>query len=130
MLADAEDIQTPLHNSLGESESKNSNGHKSIFSREECLQYVLKLKEEGAAINNPNAYAMTLYKSGESDAFIRAKLYPETPAETPDGDARADALVLLTDVYRSGEDVNEYKHWYTEEDWQWLMRELAKSGNG
>jgi hypothetical protein len=110
-------------------ESKKLNGHNSIFSREECLKYVSILKSEGATINNPNAYAMTLYKSGESDAFIQAKLYPETAENQPESDARLEALQMLLDVHRSGEDVAEYKHWYAEEDWRWLMTELAKSGN-
>jgi hypothetical protein len=110
-------------------ESKKLNGHNSIFSREECLKYVSILKSEGATINNPNAYAMKLYKSGESDAFIQAKLYPETPENQPESDARREALQMLLDVHRSGEDVAEYKHWYAEEDWRWLMTELAKSGN-
>lgn len=54
-----------------------TNGHLSEFSLAECLRYVEHCQTKGEQIKNPKGLATHLYKTGESDAFIRAALFPE-----------------------------------------------------
>lgn len=60
---------------------KNSGGHLSRFTLEECLRYVEKCRAKGDEIKNAKALATTIYKTGLADAFILATLYPEKLAE-------------------------------------------------
>jgi hypothetical protein len=53
------------------------NGHLSAFTIEECLAYVEKEIADGAQIQNAKALASKLFKTGEADSFIKARLYPE-----------------------------------------------------
>lgn len=57
------------------------NGHLSQFSLEECLRYVQICAREGEPIKNAKGLANHLYKTGDSDAFILATLYPERNRE-------------------------------------------------
>lgn len=58
-----------------------TNGHKSQFSLDECLKYVQICETKGEPIKNPKGLANHLYKTGDSDAFILATLYPEKREE-------------------------------------------------
>lgn len=58
-----------------------TNGHKSEFSLDECFKYVEICRNKGENITNPKGLATSLYKTGESDAFILATLYPEKREE-------------------------------------------------
>lgn len=49
----------------------------SEFTLDECKRYVKEEISNGASISNPNALAMSMYKTGTSDSFIKARLYPE-----------------------------------------------------
>ena len=49
----------------------------SQFSLSECLQYVNICIGKGEPIQNPKGLASYLYRTGESDPFILATLYPE-----------------------------------------------------
>lgn len=49
----------------------------SQFSLDECKRYVEAEIRDGATIANANALAMKLFQTGQSDAFIKAKLYPD-----------------------------------------------------
>ncbi len=62
--------------------SSKSNGHKSDFSLDECFKYVEICKAKGENITNPKGLATSLHKTGDSDAFILATLYPEKREET------------------------------------------------
>ena len=53
----------------------------SIYSIEECLKYVEICQSKGDKIDNPRALANHLFKTGESDAFILATLYPAKQEE-------------------------------------------------
>jgi hypothetical protein len=44
-----------------------------MFSLSDCLRYA----EMQPNINNPQGLATKLFKTGEADSFIKAKLYPE-----------------------------------------------------
>lgn len=111
----------------------NSNGHKSEFSQEECLKYVELCRAKGDPIKNPHGLAMSAYKTGAYDVFIRATLYPEetvTPQMNPDLEkSRSDALALLLDVEASDEDVAGFEKYYTPEEWAWLMNEMNELKN-
>ena len=54
-----------------------SNGHLSSFSLDECKRYVENEIQTGAQIQNVGALSMKLFKTGEADSFIKARLYPE-----------------------------------------------------
>jgi len=54
-----------------------TNGHQSQFSLDECLKYVRICEAKGEPIKNAKDLANHLYKTGDSDAFILATLYPE-----------------------------------------------------
>lgn len=54
-----------------------ASGHLSQFDLDECKRYVEKEIQNGATINNVGALAMKLFKTGEADSFIKARLYPE-----------------------------------------------------
>ncbi len=54
-----------------------TNGHLSQFSLDECLKYVRICEAKGEPIKNAKGLANHLYKTGDSDAFILATLYPE-----------------------------------------------------
>ena len=58
-----------------------TNGHKSQFSLDECLKYVQICVSKGEPIKNAKGLANHLYKTGDSDAFILATLYPEKREE-------------------------------------------------
>jgi hypothetical protein len=58
-----------------------TNGHRSQFSLEECLKYVQICETKGEPIKNAKGLANHLYKTGDSDAFILATLYPERSRE-------------------------------------------------
>lgn len=55
---------------------------KSKFSLEECRLYADHLHTTGQGITNPGGFAMTIYRSGISDAFIEKFLHP-TDGEAP-----------------------------------------------
>lgn len=78
------DLDFKKNLSLSSSGGESRNGKKSRFSLPECLKYVEKIKKEGANIHNPQAYAMTLFKSGDSDPFIEAALKPPKISEKPE----------------------------------------------
>ena len=56
---------------------KVSEAKQSEFSLQECKKYVEAEIKDGANITNANALAMKLFNTGQSDAFIKARLYPE-----------------------------------------------------
>lgn len=58
-----------------------TNGHLSQFSLDECLKYVRICEAKGEPIKNAKGLANHLYKTGDSDAFILATLYPEKREE-------------------------------------------------
>ncbi len=58
-----------------------TNGHRSQFSLDECLRYVSICESKGEPIKNAKGLANHLYKTGDSDAFILATLYPEKREE-------------------------------------------------
>ncbi len=61
--------------------ANHSNGNnQSKFSIEECKRYVELEIKDGATIQNANALAMKLFKTGQSDAFIFNKLFPKEAA--------------------------------------------------
>jgi hypothetical protein len=53
----------------------------SEFSLEECLRYVSICQTKGESIRNPQGLAVSLHKTGKSDAFIRAALFPARQSE-------------------------------------------------
>ncbi len=57
--------------------SGKTNGNRSQFSLDECLKYVRICAREGEPVKNAKGLASHLYKTGDSDAFILATLYPE-----------------------------------------------------
>jgi len=61
--------------------SSQTNGHRSQFSLDECLKYVRICEAKGEPIKNAKGLANHLYKTGDSDAFILATLYPEKREE-------------------------------------------------
>ncbi len=61
--------------------SLKTNGHKSVFSLDECVKYVEICKNKGENITNPRGLATSLYESGKADAFILATLYPQKREE-------------------------------------------------
>lgn len=61
--------------------SSQTNGHRSQFSLDECLKYVRICESKGEPIKNAKGLANHLYKTGDSDAFILATLYPEKREE-------------------------------------------------
>ena len=59
----------------------NGSGRKhSEFSLDECKKYVEAEIKDGRNIENPNALAMKLFNTGQSDSFIKARLYPQQAA--------------------------------------------------
>jgi len=58
-----------------------SNGHLSKFSLDECFKYVEVCRSKGEPVKNAKGLANHLFKSGESDVFILATLYPEKREE-------------------------------------------------
>ncbi len=75
-----------------ESENENANGFKKLtivpedgggksnlsqFTLAECLSYVELCVAKGDAIKNPRGLAANLFQTGNSDAFIRALMFPE-----------------------------------------------------
>jgi len=62
--------------------SLEKNGHRSQFSLDECLKCVQICAREGEPVKNAKGLASHLYKTGDSDAFILATLYPEKRADT------------------------------------------------
>jgi hypothetical protein len=53
---------------------------KSKFSLEECRRYADHLHTTGQGITNPGGFALTIYRSGISDAFIEKFLHPNDEA--------------------------------------------------
>jgi hypothetical protein len=60
---------------------ENSNGHRSQFSLDECLEYVKICETKGEPVKNAKGLASHLYKTGEADAFILGALHPEKARE-------------------------------------------------
>jgi hypothetical protein len=126
--------------------SANSNGHKSIFSEKECFRYAEICKERGEEVKTVVGLADWLYKTGEKDFLIQTTLYPEQQAEIKPHDTIVwkydcegnmipqpmplplleDALAGLVETRADGLDIDDFKKFYTSEDWQWLMRQLKK----
>jgi hypothetical protein len=92
---------------------------KSQFSLDECLRYA----KTQAGITNPMGWAIKHHRTGESDAFIQAMLYPE-PEEEPD--KRQKALAELLELQAEGIDLSPYEKFYPE-DWEWLIQQLKKA---
>lgn len=113
----------PKEKAVGGSQT---NGHLSEFSMEEILRYIEIRQNRGEHISNPHGLATKAFKSGELDAFIKAILYPEKTAAASADDRLADGLKMLIEIEAEGDDVNDFKKWYSEDEWQWLMSELAK----
>ena len=57
--------------------TKPNGSARSEFSLEDCLRYVEHCITKGEQIKNPKGLATHLFKTGSSDAFIRAALFPE-----------------------------------------------------
>lgn len=103
------------------------NGHLSKFSLEEILRYVDLCAAEGQTVKNRTGLANYLYESGEKDALISAKLFPENSEFTETEKTRAEALALLLDLQTEDPDaVLGFEKWYSPEDWAYLMEELEK----
>ncbi len=60
----------------------------SQFPLEDVLRYVMKEVADGKRIENPNALASQLHKTGQADAFIKASLYPDQLALEQFGEPR------------------------------------------
>ena len=111
-----------------------TNGHKSKFSIEECLRYTEMCERDGQEVKNRYGLASYLFESGERDALISAKLYPEqpepaavsVPAENTLSGEILEALEILTDMLDGGEDISDMRQWYRAELWDDLMKELEK----
>lgn len=111
--------------------STNSNGHNSKFSLEECLRYVEARISRGEKIDTPHKFAKWLYQSGNDDVFIQATLYPDK-GETVEGatavgeisDKLREGLNLLYLVHSEGDEIDDYKKWYTPDEWAWLEEQL------
>ena len=117
-----------------------TNGHKSLFSIEECLRYAAVCVKRGDPIKSVEGLARHAHQTGEMDAFIQAVLYPAKPDAAQEinfaglkidggdltGKERVEALKLLADVNTMGDDLNEFEHYYTPPDWVYLMSELNK----
>jgi len=56
---------------------------KSVYTPEEIYRYVMHCKESGQQIPNPQGLAITLHRTGEADAFIKAYLCPEPSSPPP-----------------------------------------------
>ncbi len=78
--------ENEAENEEKEAVQKNGDGNGSQFSLEECLRYVEEEVRKGATIQNANALAMKLYKTGQSDSFIKARLYPKEAERDQYGD--------------------------------------------
>ncbi len=68
-------------NEASSGNGSNENSKLSKFTIEECLRYVEKEIGDGATIQNPKALATKLFKTGEADSFIMARLYPDKQSE-------------------------------------------------
>jgi hypothetical protein len=62
----------------------------SKFSLEECLRYAEHLHATGQGITNPGGFAMTIHRSGISDALIEKFLHPTESEATLDASACPD----------------------------------------
>lgn len=112
-----------------------SNGHLSKFSLEEVRRYVNICQTGGQTVRNPHGLALTLYQTGEADAFIEAALYPaQQPERTVEYDDASvgdltqkqfdEALRMLLEMESEGFDVSEWEKFYTLGDWARLNEEL------
>jgi len=79
LSADDDREETAVHVNF-ENQAK-TNGHLSQFSLDECLKYVRICEAKGEPIKNAKGLANHLFKTGDSDAFILATLYPEKREE-------------------------------------------------
>ncbi|HEX8289788.1 MAG TPA: hypothetical protein VF556_17535 [Pyrinomonadaceae bacterium] len=116
------------------------NGHQSQFSFEDCIRYVNLCQQQGQIIKNPTGLATYLYESGEKDAFISAKLYPEPIEEThveyddeyKDAPQPLDEYELdearrfLEGMLSIGKNLSEFESFYAPSDWKILTKELQK----
>lgn len=75
---------------------KSSNNQQSSFSLDECKRYVEAEIKDGAPIQNAAALAMKLFRTGEADSFIKAKLYPERHDREQFGEPRRFSLDACT----------------------------------
>lgn len=120
--------QEPLNTHTEDGVRENfQNGHRSVFSLEECIRYAEICKSNGDDIISPKALGKSIYKSGEFDVFIRATLYPENQQTAGDDNRLADGLKILLEMDAEGFDLDEWKKWYSEEEWEWLMKEMEKA---
>lgn len=103
----------------------------SIFSLDECFRYVQLCVSEGENIKNPKGLAMSLFQSGNSDAFIQAKLYPTVTDGSPEPaeDPRQSALEFLRGVQDDGLEIKDFRQFHSEEDWRWLMERITKTAS-
>lgn len=114
------------------------NGHKSQFSFEEIQAYVLICEKSGQVIKNSFGLVTHLYETGESDAIILAKLYPEqiTPEQTVEYDDPLDgllnhkqfddALKVPVETQSEGFDTSDWERFYAPRDWA-RLNEDAKN---
>lgn len=120
--------------------NKKRPARKSQFSAAEIKEYVRLCVKRGDRITNPPGLARAL-QDGRSDAEIMALLYPPEPEPEPevplldddgkqilDDKKRAEVLEVLIDLEVNGFNIDEFKHWYREDDWEWLITELSKTG--
>lgn len=77
----ADDVKDEKAMRVNLENSAKTNGHISQFSLDECLRYVRICEAKGEPIKNPKGLANHLNKTGDSDAFILATLYPEKREE-------------------------------------------------
>ncbi len=116
-----------------------TNGHLSQFSIEECLRYVEICQSEGQDVKTPYGLANYLFESGEKDAFISAKLYPEQiktiddsglPHPKDKSPISLDEKILKSHLWDfqameySDEELSEFEKYYAPEAWAWLMENL------
>ena len=111
------------------------NGHLSEFSKEEILRYVSIRQERGEYIENPHGLVAMAHKTGKLDLFIRAILYPEKPELTDEPEQTgeplsvrmAETLEIAKDCLVSGFDLNDFRKYHSEDEWEWLMNELKEN---
>lgn len=136
------DLNTFLNtNELPTTTTSETSSHKSQFPIEEIMRYLDVRAQRGERIETPHKLARWMHQTGEFDVFINATLYPD-PVETqtidyddgeaPDGDPqpldeydRFLAEDALKSAAENGENLDEYRQFYTLEDWQWLMQRLG-----
>jgi len=99
-------------------------GRQSQFSIAECRRYVELCADDGQTIKNRFGLADYLFRSGEKDALILARLYPEEPTAAPVDKEFADALEILLDLRSAEMDISDLEHYYAPTLWARLMEEV------